>query len=113
DRVVLLRRVTGCRGTAQVRVMLQPSAGFGRDRQSRLKRDGEVWSGRSGRLWWRWSAGCEARTVNAAHDRGEILTCEITVEEGSQHDLVLELSEHALPDTLPDPEIAWDATTAS
>ncbi|MCV7103947.1 trehalase-like domain-containing protein, partial [Mycobacterium palustre] len=29
-RVVLLRRIVGCRGTTRLRVLLQPSAGFGR-----------------------------------------------------------------------------------
>ncbi|MEE2854184.1 MAG: glycoside hydrolase family 15 protein [Actinomycetota bacterium] len=113
DRVVLLRRLMVCRGTARVRVLLAPSAGFGRHGLGRPSCDGGVWSGRSGRLRWRWQAGCDARTVKASHDKSELLTCEITLEEGRQHDLVLELSERALPDQPPDPDLAWDATAAA
>ncbi|UXA04381.1 glycoside hydrolase family 15 protein [Mycobacterium sp. SMC-2] len=113
DRVVLLRRLMGCRGTARVRVLLQPSAGFGRHGPGDLSVDDGVWSGKSGRLRWRWRGGCDARAVKLARDRRELLMCEITVEEGGQHDLVLELSERALPDRPPDPGIAWDATEAA
>lgn len=112
DRVVLLRRLLGCRGTARVRVVLQPSAGFGRHGAGDLSVDDGVWSGKSGRLRWRWLGGCDARAVKG-HGRGELLTCEITVDEGGQHDLVLELSERALPERPQDPDIAWDATEAA
>ncbi|WP_406815810.1 glycoside hydrolase family 15 protein [Mycobacterium sp. M23085] len=113
DRVVLLRRLIVCSGTARVRVLLAPSAGFGRHGLGQPTSDDGVWSGRSGRLRWRWLAGCDARTVKAAHDKSELLACEITLEEGRQHDLVLELSERALPDRPPDPDLAWDATAAT
>ncbi|KBZ62996.1 glycoside hydrolase family 15 protein [Mycobacterium colombiense] len=113
DRVVLLRRLTVCRGTARVRVLMAPGAAFGRHGLGQPSRDGGVWSGRSGRLRWRWLAGCDAHTLKAAHDKSELLTCEITLEEGQEHDLVLELSEHALPDRPPDPDLAWDATAAA
>jgi hypothetical protein len=113
DRVVLLRRLTVCRGTARVRVLLAPSAGFGRHGLGEPASDGGVWSGRSGRLRWRWLAGCDVHTIKAARDGSELLSCEITLAEGQQHDLVLELSERALPDQPPDPDLAWDATAAA
>ncbi|ORA20615.1 glycoside hydrolase family 15 protein [Mycobacterium arosiense] len=113
DRVVLLRRLAVCRGTARVRVLLAPGAGFGKHGLGRPSCEGGVWSGRSGRLRWRWSANCQARTNKAAHDDSELLTCEITLEEGGRHDLVLELSERALPNRPPDPDPAWDATAAA
>lgn len=113
DRVVLLRRILGCRGKGQVRVLLQPSAGFGRHGAGRLTFDDGVWSGRSGPLHWRWSGAFDARAARAADGKRELLTCEISIDEGRHHDLVLELSERALPDEPPDPDIAWDATLAS
>ncbi|OBH90878.1 glycoside hydrolase family 15 protein [Mycobacterium scrofulaceum] len=113
DRVVLLRRLIGCRGTARVRVVLQPSAAFGRRGPGEPSVDDGVWSGKSGPLRWRWLGGCDVRSVKAARGRGELLTCEITVGEGGQHDFVLELSERSLPDRPPDPDISWDATEAA
>lgn len=113
DRVVLLRRIMGCRGTARLRVLLQPNAGFGRHGPGRPSFDDGVWSGTSGPLRWRWSGGPDARIARSARDGRELLTCDITVDEGQQRDLVLELSERALPGRPPDPDIAWDATAAA
>ncbi|MFZ1175195.1 MAG: glycoside hydrolase family 15 protein [Mycobacterium sp.] len=113
DRVVLLRRIMGCRGTGRVRVLLQPCAGFGRHGSGRLAFHDGVFSGRSGPLHWRWLGGSDARTARSANGKRELLTCEITIGEGQHHDLVLELSERALPDQSPDPDIAWDATEAA
>ncbi|ORW30636.1 glycoside hydrolase [Mycobacterium paraense] len=113
DRVVLLRRLMGCRGTARLRMLLAPSAGFGRHGPGQPTREDGVWSGRSGRLRWRWSGGADARPVKSAHGRGEPLMGEITIDEGRHHDLVLEFSERALPERPPDPDITWDATAAA
>lgn len=113
DRVVLLRRLMGCRGTARLRMLLAPSAGFGRHGPGQPSREDGVWSGRSGRLRWRWSGGADARPVKSAHGRGEPLLGEITIDEGRHHDLVLEFSERALPEQPPDPDITWDATAAA
>ncbi|OBH22406.1 glycoside hydrolase, partial [Mycobacterium sp. E342] len=113
DRVVLLRRLMGCRGTARVRLLLQPSAGFGRHGSGDLSVDDGVWSGKSGRLRWRWLGGCDARAVTGARGHGDVLACEVTVDEGGQHDFVLELSERTLPDRPPEPDVAWDATEAA
>ncbi|WP_068185656.1 glycoside hydrolase family 15 protein [Mycobacterium sp. UM_CSW] len=113
EQVVLLRRLTGCRGNSRVRVLLAPSAGFGRHGPGQASLDDGIWSGRSGRLRWRWSGGRDAHPVKSAHGRGEPLLCDITIDEGAHHDLVLELSERALPDRPPDPDIAWDATAAT
>ena len=113
DRVVLLRRLTGCRGTARVRVLLQPRAAFGAHGPGELSLDDGVWSGKSGRLRWRWLGGRDARPTQAAHDSGELLTCDITIGEGERRDLVLELAERTLSDSPVDPGIAWDATEAA
>lgn len=113
ERVVLLRRIVGCRGVARLRVILEPRAGFGRHSPGRLAHRDGLWSGKSGSLHWRWSGAPDARTAGSAHGRSHILTCDITVEEGGHHDLVLELSERELPDDPPEPEIAWAATAAA
>ncbi|OBG25649.1 glycoside hydrolase family 15 protein [Mycobacterium sp. E3198] len=113
DRVVLLRRLTGCRGTARLRVLLAPSAGFGRHGPGRPSFEDGIWSGRSGRLRWRWSGGADARPVKSADGRGDPLMFEITIDEGRHHDLVLELSERALPERPPDPDLTWVATADS
>ncbi|ETB28788.1 glycoside hydrolase family 15 protein [Mycobacterium avium] len=115
ERVVLLRRLVACRGTVRVRVLLAPAAEFGKHGPGRPRLDDDgVWSGRSGRLRWRWLAGCDARPVDSAgHGTGELLGCEITLDEGGRHDLVLELSERTLPERLPDAGLAWDATAAA
>jgi hypothetical protein len=113
DRVVLLRRLMGCRGTARLRMLLAPSAGFGRHGPGQPSREDGIWSGRSGRLRWRWSGGADARPVKSAHGRGDPLMGEITIDEGRHHDLVLEFSERALPEQPPDPDITWDATAAA
>ncbi|BBZ44366.1 glycoside hydrolase family 15 protein [Mycobacterium parmense] len=112
DRVVLLRRILGCRGTARVRVLLQPCAGFGRHGPGRPALDDGVWTGRSGSLHWRWSGGCDAKTARSSGGE-DVLTCEVTIDEGRHHDLVLELSERPLPERPPDPDVAWDATSAA
>ncbi|OBC00190.1 glycoside hydrolase family 15 protein [Mycobacterium sp. 852002-40037_SCH5390672] len=111
DRVVLLRRIMGCRGTTRLRVLLAPSAAFGRHGPGRLSLDNGIWRGRSGPLNWRWVGGSDAHTVRSARGRGGLLTTEITVGEGQHYDLMLELSERPLSDQPPDLNIAWDATT--
>ncbi|MGH3196252.1 MAG: glycoside hydrolase family 15 protein [Streptosporangiaceae bacterium] len=112
-RVVLLRRIVACRGAARVRVVLEPRAGFGHHTAGRLSQHGGVWSGTSGPLRWRWTGAGSVRALGHAHGRGEVLACEITVDEGGHHDLVLELSEQPLPEALVDPDIAWEATAAA
>ncbi|MGZ4510034.1 MAG: glycoside hydrolase family 15 protein [Mycobacterium sp.] len=113
DRVVLLRRVMGCRGKGRVRVLLEPRAGFGHHGAGRPACHDGIWSGTSGPLHWRWTGAGDARTARSAHGRGPLITGEITIDEGRHHDLVLELSERPLPDRPPDPDIAWDATEAA
>lgn len=112
-RVVLLRRILGCRGAGRVQVLLQPSAGFGRHGAGRLTCHDGIWSGKSGPLHWRWSGGRDARTARAADGNGQLLSCEIAIDEGQHHDLVLELSDHTLPDAPPDPNLTWEATVAT
>jgi hypothetical protein len=113
DRVVLLRRIIGCHGAARIRLLLAPRAEFGRHGAAQLNCEDGIWSGRSGPLRWRWVGGSDAHPARPAHGRGELLVGAITIDEGQQHDLVLELSEQPLPSKPPDPDIAWDATAAA
>jgi hypothetical protein len=113
DRVVLLRRIIGCRGAARVRLLLAPRAEFGRHGASQLHSEDGIWTGRSGPLRFRWAGGFHAHPARPTHGRGELLVGELTIDEGQQHDLVLELSEHALPGQPPNADIAWEATAAA
>ncbi|MFE9410619.1 glycoside hydrolase family 15 protein [Streptomyces sp. NPDC006704] len=107
-RAVLLRRLRAVDGEARVAVDLAPAAGFGTDRSQLPHRDDDgTWSARTGRLRWRWSGVPEARPARYGHRGG--LTATLTLKPGEQRDLVLELSEHALPD-VPEADGLWSAT---
>ena len=58
---VLLRRIEAQDAPARVRVLLDPRAGFGRHKMTRLNREDAVWTARSGPLHLRWSGGGDAR----------------------------------------------------
>jgi hypothetical protein len=103
-RVVILRRIEALDGPAQVDVILDVRAGFGRSRMTELSRFGGCWSGRSGAIRFRWSGAARARPG----DDGLALT--ISLPEGGHHDLVLELSDRPLDGEPPDPGQAWAAT---
>ena len=109
DRAVVLRRIIAIRGDARVRVRLDACAGFGQHQLGHLERDSGTWTGKSGKLHLRWS-GADAARPGSGSTGAHVLALDLTVPAGSHHDLVLELSEHALPDQPPDPERAWTAT---
>jgi alpha,alpha-trehalase len=112
-RVVLLRQVTAVRGDAQLRVLLDPRAGFGRHGSHGLTLNDGIWTGRTGPLRWRWQGAGSARPVGERRVRGEMLALDLTVPAGGRHDLVLEISEGALAADPPDPDEAWRATEAA
>jgi hypothetical protein len=112
DRAVLLRRVVACSGPARVRVLLAPRAGFGRHTPERLTCQEGVWTGVSGPLSWRWTEAAHAQPLGDARG-GELLSTEVSLAEGEHHDLVLELSDRALPGQLVDPVLGWEATEAA
>ena len=103
-RAVILRRIEAVDGSARVRVVLDVRAGFGRSGMTELARAGGCWTGRSGRMRFRWSGAARAR----AGADGLVLT--VTLPAGGHHDLVLELSDRPLPERPPDPDEAWEAT---
>jgi len=106
-RVVLLRRVEALDGPARVTAFLDLRAGFGRGRMHDLKQEDGVWTGRSGALRFRWTGAGRARPAGAG------LTLAVELAAGEKHDLVLEISDQALPGELPDPGRLWAATEAA
>ena len=112
DRVVLLRRIMAVEGHARVRVRLDARAGYGQHRLSGLGRDGGAWAARTGALRLRWS-GAEAARPGRGPAGEHLLAMDLALPAGSHHDLVLELSERALPAQLPDPDQAWEGTEQS
>ncbi|MFC1415817.1 glycoside hydrolase family 15 protein [Streptacidiphilus cavernicola] len=101
----ILRRVHAVDGETQVRVILDPRAGFGRSKLSRLRRRDGLWTARCGPLHLRWTGAPDA----AERAEGGLETV-VTVAHGRCHDLVLELSEQPLPHEPPDPDALWAAT---
>ena len=68
-RAVLLRRIEALDGDVTADVLLDLRAGYGRSRMTDLARHsvaghGDVWTGRSGSLWFRWTAGGRARRTD-------------------------------------------------
>ena len=112
DRAVLLRRIIATQGEGRVRVSLDVRAGYGQHQLADLHRDNGVWTAQTGKLRLRWSGGAAARPGSGPAG-GHALALDLTVPAGSHHDLVLELSERALPSQLPDPDQAWEATEHS
>jgi len=109
-RLVLLRQVVACTGTARVRVKLQPRAGYDqrRLRQVRQHPDGS-WTGRAGELYLRWSGA--VRRAKAAIGAGvSALDQTLRVPAGGHADLVLEISDQPLAGSPPGPDEAWAAT---
>ncbi|BCT74276.1 glycoside hydrolase [Sinomonas cyclohexanicum] len=104
-RAVILRRIRAVRGPAEVNVVADVRAGFGRHRMSRLAQDGEdAWSARSGPLRIRIAGVLEPDTTERA------LEFTVRLPEGAHHDLVLEVSDAELPTDLVRPDEAWSTT---
>ncbi|MBS2963357.1 glycoside hydrolase family 15 protein [Actinocrinis puniceicyclus] len=107
-KAVLLRRIMARKGESTVRVVFEPAAGFGADRARRLTKDEHgLWTAQAGSLRFRWSGAQQARHVSG--DPAQRLTLEVTVPEGGQHDLVLEIGDRALGEPV-DPTEAWRST---
>ncbi len=102
--VVVLRRIEAVKGDSEVDVVLEPRAGFGKHKMSRISREHGVWTARCGPLYVRFSG---AETASAADG---VLRMILPVKQGSAHDLVLEISDVPLQETPVDAEEAWQAT---
>jgi GH15 family glucan-1,4-alpha-glucosidase len=108
-RTVLLRRIIAVDGPAKVAVTLDLRANYGREPMTDVARHGnakhgDVWTGRSGPAWFRWSGARRARLA-----RGRLrMTMELA--EGEERDLVLEISDRELTDEPPDAQELWAGT---
>lgn len=105
---IVLRRIRAIDHEAQVRVVLDACAAFGRHRMSRLSCEADIWTARSGPLYLRWTgAGAAVTRQDGA------LQAIIRVPKGGEYDLVLEISDRPLKDEPPPPDRAdrlWAAT---
>src|SRR5215469_2542780 len=84
-RAVLLRRIEAVDGPAKVTVSLDVRGGYGGGRPAEVSRHGDVWTGRSGAVRFRWSGAAKARPL----DGGLRMTIELA--EWAKHELVLEI----------------------
>ncbi|MCZ2401965.1 glycoside hydrolase family 15 protein [Paenarthrobacter sp. Z7-10] len=106
-RAILLRRIKAVRGSASVRVVLEARANFGKHKMTTLSCDAGVWTARSGALWLRLTG------VGSAKLEKGVLRAQLELDEGAEHDLILEVSSEALPEDLVNPDVAWAATESN
>jgi GH15 family glucan-1,4-alpha-glucosidase len=110
DRAVVLRQLTAVEGVARANVVLNPRASFGRDSLGSVARVGDqAWTARTGATHVRW-CGTDSAEVIPDGDGGQALVATLVVEEGSHHDLVLELSNDEPKEAPLDPARWWTAT---
>src|SRR6478752_4588196 len=103
-RAVLLRRISAALGPASVRMIMDARANFGKHKMTRLSCHDGVWTARSGNLKVRLVGAPGAKTG----DDG--LEAVFDLAEGEYHDLVLEISDHQLPEEPAEPGPTWSAT---
>ncbi|WP_026818246.1 glycoside hydrolase family 15 protein [Arthrobacter castelli] len=108
DRAVLVRRVRALKRDAQVRLLLDVRAGFGRHGMADLHSEDGVWSGSSGPLNFRLTGAPHARRQGEGH-----LEQLIEVAADGFHDLVLEVSSRQLPAEAPGAQYCWSETKAA
>ncbi len=110
DRVVLLRRIIARDCPAEVEVVVDPRAGFGKHGLRSVKRDDRgAWTGRAGDLHVRWSGEVSGARVRRAGGVS-VLAMNLTVPAGQSRDIVLELSAEPLRDVPGEPDELWRAT---
>jgi GH15 family glucan-1,4-alpha-glucosidase len=101
SRIVLLRRITGGDQPARVVVRLD----LPKDAAHQLRRVGRSWLTDWQGRYLRWQ-GAEGASITD----GTSLRFASTIAAHSQHDLVLELSDHPFDTAAPDPESLWRET---
>ena len=106
DHLVLLRRIEAVQGRADMRVLLDCRSGFGEERMQLRNVDEGVWEGVTGALHVRWSGVPAAASV----ERGGAFETRLGVDQGSHHDLVLEIGTHRFDQDPPGPERCWSLT---
>ena len=95
DTVVVLRRIIAGDQDADLDIVLDPRAGFGHHRLTRVSYDDGVLTGRTGSLHVRWTGAEGAR-----RQKDGSFSVRVTVKAGHHLDLVLELSEKPLGDPI-------------
>jgi len=105
---VLLRRVRGVNGPAEVDVALEPVGGFDGASVKNFALDGDIWTGNAGDLRVRVS-GLGAAKI----ERPGRLTARVDVAAGAHHDIVIELTRDTLPDDPPAADELWTATRSA
>ena len=112
DRTVILRRIIAREGNARVDVVMDARAEFGARSITRVTRDeAGIWTARSGDIRIRWQGAPEASRTSSRSTTG--LRTSIALDHGQHRDLVLELSDHLLPEVPVDAQSAWFATNES
>jgi len=110
DRVVLLRRIIARDCPAEVEVILDLRAEFGKHGLRSVKRDDRgAWTARAGDLHVRWSGEVSGARVRRAGG-ASVLAMKLTVPAGQSRDLVLEVSAEPLRDVPGEPDQLWRAT---
>jgi hypothetical protein len=110
DRIVLLRRIIARDCPAEVEVVLDLRAGFGKHGLRSVKRDDHgAWTGRAGDLHVRWSGEVSGARVRRAGG-ASVLAMNLTVPAGQSRDLLLEVSADPLRDVPGEPDELWRAT---
>ncbi len=108
--MLLLRQVVARTCPAEVEIVLDLRAGFGRHGLQSVKRNEDgTWTGRAGDLHVRWSGDVAEAKVHRAGP-GSALALNLTVPAGDRRDLVLELSAGPLRDEPADATHLWSAT---
>jgi GH15 family glucan-1,4-alpha-glucosidase len=102
---VLLRRVVAVDAPAAVHVELDVRAHFGAKAMKGLSHQDGCWTGRSGGLYLRWTAGPGVR-----RSRSGGLLLDVALEAGTSHDLVLEISTRDFRHEPVQAAVAWQAT---
>lgn len=109
-RAVILRRVEPPPAPVTFQVRWHAAAGFGTRPIEQLRRVGPgVWTARSGPLYLRILGAPELR-ADGAGEPGGVLSGELHLSAGEGRDLVMEISDEALPEALPDAKALWRAT---
>ncbi|HEV8064083.1 MAG TPA: glycoside hydrolase family 15 protein [Acidimicrobiales bacterium] len=111
-RAVLLRRIEALGGPADVTVILEPAADYGRRSLGAWKKQGDHWLAGDGQQSVRWSGAAGAR--RSVGELGHMLTLHLHLEAGESHDLVLEIESRPSIETPPvDADLAWSHTEAN
>lgn len=109
-RAVILRHIEPVPVALAFQLRLHAAAGFGDHRLEGLRRvDDVVWMARTGALHLRISGAPELRT-GIDGEPAAVLAAEIRLQAAEGRDLVVEISDEALPEALPVPASLWRAT---